>query len=754
MFILFSLQHPAVPQTEDDPQSTAAAQTKDDPQLKTALSKSNGKYRWNKQHACKFCPKLVNKMSTHLIDVHSDISEVAEVLALPIGSKKRRREFIKIQDEGDYIHNTEIIKKGHGTVIPKYRKTQSTEVDNLIACLHCHGLYTKNVLHIHYKTCYQKPEDFKALKKGEAVKMGRLIMPSHITDKAFDEHVIQRMRDDQIKKIIKRDPLILEFGQRKFSKRDIEEHTPGNVSTKMRELGRLLEVYRKVSNNPSSTMNDMITGKNFDKVVLAVKELAGFEASTHKFEKGTLATHLGHSLRKCSHIKKATASKELGKCELEADKEFWSEQNKEAKLFDNAFKGDWHDKVSATAYQSVSNSKRNKPKLLPLCRDVTKIHTLLDKKMESEEYQTITQATLCAISLFNRKRGGEVQRMKISELQAARVGKTENEDILRDLTETEKKMIDCFQRVEIRGKLNRTVPIILTKKMLKALDKIMLMRKTFALLDDNPYVFATPTGMRPYRGSDVLREVAMEAGVSDEFTDLTFTGLRKQVATLSQSLAISDLEQDQLATFLGHDIRVHRHIYRLPQEILQKAKVAKILMEVNQGLDVHSHIIDDDLHNAEVNFDDEDEDVVPQDMLSEQPSVQKQRKRKNPVPLHDEEQNDECTEQSSVKNQRKRKRPIPLHDEENDDMHIEPLKKRRLLKRQGWTEEEKASIQRRFRANFVTQKIPGKNDCQEAILDEPALRQRRWESVRQFVRNAIDKQKNTHTHKKGTSSAK
>ena len=80
--------------------------------------------------------------------------------------------------------------------------------------------------------------------------------------------------------MIKKDPLILEFGQRKFSKRDIEEHTPGNVSTKMRELGRLLEVYRKVSNNPSSTMNDMITGRNFDKVVLAVKELAGFEGST------------------------------------------------------------------------------------------------------------------------------------------------------------------------------------------------------------------------------------------------------------------------------------------------------------------------------------------------------------------------------------------------------------------------------------------------------------------------------------------
>ena len=91
------------------------------------------------------------------------------------------------------------------------------------------------------------------------------------------------------------------------------------------------------------------------------------------------------------------------------------------------------------------------------------------------------------------------------------------------------------------------------------------------------------TGDRPYRGSHVIKEFAEQAGVSN-MSVFTFTNLRKQVATLSQSLEISKLDQDQLATFLGHDIRVHRGIYRLPISTLEKAKVAKILLAVNRGV--------------------------------------------------------------------------------------------------------------------------------------------------------------------------
>lgn len=40
---------------------------------------------------------------------------------------------------------------------------------------------------------------------------------------------------------------------------------------------------------------------------------------------------------------------------------------------------------------------------------------------------------------------------------------------------------------------------------------------------------------------------------------------------------------DTLANFLGHDIRVHREYYRLPEGTLQLAKVSKILIAMEQG---------------------------------------------------------------------------------------------------------------------------------------------------------------------------
>lgn len=40
---------------------------------------------------------------------------------------------------------------------------------------------------------------------------------------------------------------------------------------------------------------------------------------------------------------------------------------------------------------------------------------------------------------------------------------------------------------------------------------------------------------------------------------------------------------DQIATFLGHDIRVRREFYRLPESTLQLAKVSKLLIAMEKG---------------------------------------------------------------------------------------------------------------------------------------------------------------------------
>ena len=133
------------------------------------------------------------------------------------------------------------------------------------------------------------------------------------------------------------------------------------------------------------------------------------------------------------------------------------------------FSGDWHDYISATACQSVYRAKANKPKLLPTLKDIEKVHNLLDEKMMSSEYSVLSRATLCSITMFNRKRGGEVQRLKIEDFdRGVQIGSTSDPVLLDGLSDAEKKMVGFFHRIEIRGKFNRSVPILLTGTMLNS----------------------------------------------------------------------------------------------------------------------------------------------------------------------------------------------------------------------------------------------------------------------------------------------
>ena len=61
------------------------------------------------------------------------------------------------------------------------------------------------------------------------------------------------------------------------------------------------------------------------------------------------------------------------------------------------------------------------------------------------------------------------------------------------------------------------------------------------------------------------------------------TKLSKHIATMSQMLSLKRHELDLLANFLGHDIRIHREFYRLPEETLQMAKVSKLLLAMERG---------------------------------------------------------------------------------------------------------------------------------------------------------------------------
>lgn len=72
---------------------------------------------------------------------------------------------------------------------------------------------------------------------------------------------------------------------------------------------------------------------------------------------------------------------------------------------------------------------------------------------------------------------------------------------------------------------------------------------------ENPYLFARPGVFTNIRGCDCLRKYAEQSKIENPEL-LRSTKSRKQVATLCQLLDLMDQELEQVARFMGHDIRL------------------------------------------------------------------------------------------------------------------------------------------------------------------------------------------------------
>jgi len=52
---------------------------------------------------------------------------------------------------------------------------------------------------------------------------------------------------------------------------------------------------------------------------------------------------------------------------------------------------------------------------------------------------------------------------------------------------------------------------------------------------------------------------------------------------MAQVVSLKEHETESLATFMGHDITVHRQFYRLPLDVMQVARISKIFLAAEQG---------------------------------------------------------------------------------------------------------------------------------------------------------------------------
>ena len=545
-----------------------------------ACPKKGARRVYNKRHYCLYCSKPYAKMARHLERAHQNTMDVAKALSLPKGCQERKKQLDYIRNKGNYAHNAGVMESGKGDLVPSKRPIKESKGEDFMHCAYCQGLFTRKVLWRHMRRCTFKPVSDKPKPgKNRVQSMCTYTgpVPSHISKQLWS--VISAMTTNKVTDIIKSDPVLIEVGQYLLNKGGSSARNQQIVREKMREMGRLLLNARNVTTLKS--MKDLINPNKYMETIKAVQVTCGYDHETDTFFTASLANKLGHSLVKVSKLLKAQGL-------ISNDKDLV----KDASDFLDVHKEKWNELISATALRNIREAKWNKPSLMPFTEDVQKMHAHLNQVQEecfnsltkspsTDDWMQLAKVCLTQIILFNRRREGEVSCMPLSAL-SSRDASDPHEDLDWALSEVEKKLCRHFARIVIRGKRGRPVPMLLTPKMLSALELLVKHREACGVLKDNSYMFARPAAMTHFRGSDCIRSYASECGAKSP-KSLTSTRLRKNAATLSTVLNMTDTEMDQLANFLGHDIRIHREFYRLPEKTLQLAKISKLLMALEQG---------------------------------------------------------------------------------------------------------------------------------------------------------------------------
>ncbi|KYN18680.1 hypothetical protein ALC57_08974 [Trachymyrmex cornetzi] len=264
-----------------------------------------------------------------------------------------------------------------------------------------------------------------------------------------------------------------------------------------------------------------------------------------------------------------------------------------AKLIKDAT--DYSSSIARTAVETQFQKRRQSKKLLPTQSDIKKLESFLNDRLKVaydslkqtfslKTWEVLAESCLLSIQLFNRRRPGEIERALIEDFKNYQeVNESSIGISYQSLSPDEKKAAEKYVRFTMRGKLGRSVPVLLHKQMLKNVQLLLRYRKTTNVHPKNPYLFGVPGTLkgdyRYLRACDLIRKYLEECGA--EHPDrLRGTNLRKHIATMCTNLNLREDEVSDLANFMGHADKIHKEHYRQPilsREIFQVSKLLEIV---------------------------------------------------------------------------------------------------------------------------------------------------------------------------------
>lgn len=153
------------------------------------------------------------------------------------------------------------------------------------------------------------------------------------------------------------------------------------------------------------------------------------------------------------------------------------------KNFKKLVEARWNTEISSIALKDMNEKRWKKPLLVPLISDVKTFREeilnyakqcekeFLELKDDEDTYKLLVHCSLSLLILFNRRRIGDVQYLKIDDYLSER--KTDFQDFETALTESEKLLTKQYKRIVNGGKGSRAVVILVPQLLQRFIDLLL-----------------------------------------------------------------------------------------------------------------------------------------------------------------------------------------------------------------------------------------------------------------------------------------
>lgn len=220
-------------------------------------------------------------------------------------------------------------------------------------------------------------------------------------------------------------------------------------------------------------------------------------------------------------------------------------QLKEVERFLTLFKADWTDVMSCPALATFKTNTYNKPDELPSTEDLIKLKNYTEKRLIDlgkqlkinptyELWRSLSEVVLTRLLVFNKRRASEPAKLELLQFKnRPNWRNTSSKELIDNLQPLEKMLMKRMDLIQVPGKRNRRVPILITPEVGNAMKLLMDTRNQCGISIKNKYFFATNSDDGYLNTWLVLNNHSKAAGVSKPRL-ITSCKLRKYVATLAQ----------------------------------------------------------------------------------------------------------------------------------------------------------------------------------------------------------------------------